>query len=84
MQIIKLTPAGTARVSESTEGMTFIVDAWTDGERGKVAHVRDYRYPSKLRPFQIWSIAAGGYELIVDVRRRKYQRDYMRRYRKRG
>jgi hypothetical protein len=36
--------------------MTFIVDHFTRGIRGPIAHLRDYRYPNKWCPFQIWSI----------------------------
>jgi len=70
MTIIKLLPAGRSRVLDGETGMTFVVDSFTDtyDNRGKVAHVRDYRHFKNCatlgRPFQIWSIGPGGYEMI--------------------
>lgn len=69
MHIAKLKQEGLARVLDGRVGMTFIVDKFTDGVAGKVAHVRDYRWPPETnmgRPFVIWSIAADGYELITE------------------
>jgi hypothetical protein len=63
-KMIKLTSArGVARVGEGALGMTFVVDGFTDGQAGKVAHVRDYR----RRPFQIWSIPADSYEIVGEM-----------------
>lgn len=67
MKVAKINAQGVARVLDGKPGMTFVVDCFTDGLRGPVAHVRDYRYPGPRNngePFQIWSIAADGYELI--------------------
>jgi hypothetical protein len=64
MQTIKLTEKGLERVLNGSVGMTFVVDSFTDGVKGKVAHVRDYRIPQNGKAFQIWSISADGYELI--------------------
>jgi len=61
--VVQLTVHGTDRVLESKAGMTFIVDSF-GGVSGKVAHVRDYRYPNKFKPYQIWSIQPDGYEII--------------------
>lgn len=63
--VARLTEDGVHRVLNGVTGMTFIVDKFTPGgSLGQVAHVRDYRYPGDHRPFQIWSIAAPGYELL--------------------
>lgn len=69
MRVIKLKKDGLHRVLNGTEGMTFIVDKFTDtvDDRGQVAHVRDYRYGPQNQnpiPFQIWSIGSEGYEEI--------------------
>jgi hypothetical protein len=63
--VVKLTEAGRARVLDGVAGMTFIVDSFTHGQRGPVAHVRDYRYPGDHYPYQIWSIGVIGYEIIA-------------------
>lgn len=65
---VRLTPAGVNRVLHGAAGMTFLVDSFTDGVRGRVAHVRDYRYPNEGgKPYCIWSLSAGDYELIAPV-----------------
>jgi hypothetical protein len=62
--MIRLTSdRGVDRVLDGALGMTFVVDRFTDGQAGKVAHVRDYRH----RPFQIWSIPADGYEIVGEM-----------------
>ena len=62
--VIKLLPEGIARVLSGAAGMTFVVDSFTPGQQGQVAHVRDYRYPGAHYPWQIWSIPRPGYEVI--------------------
>lgn len=64
--VIKLFQAGCDRVLDSEAGMTFIVDKFTPSSEGDVAHIRDYRYNSLGRAFQIWSIPNLGYEIIKE------------------
>lgn len=61
--VVKINAAGLPRVVDSVVGMTFIVDSFSDtvDDRGKVAHVRDYRCGY---PYQIWSIGPEGYEVV--------------------
>lgn len=65
MTIIKINKNALSRVMDGKAGMTFIVDSFTDtiDKRGKMAHVRDYRY-NILTAFQIWSIRPDAYEII--------------------
>lgn len=64
--IAKLTGTGWTRVLNGKAGMTFIVDKFTpDQNGGRVAHVRDYRWPTSGFPFQIWSLTADQYELVT-------------------
>lgn len=67
MQIVKLTKAGVVRVLSGAVGMTFMVDHW-GGVDDRCAMVRDYRYGDADgvfgRPFQIWTLAPGDFELI--------------------
>lgn len=64
--IARLTPAGVERVLDGAAGMTFIVDAITDGHGGRrIAYVRDYRFKGDYREFQIWSIGPEGYQLVT-------------------
>lgn len=66
MVVVKIKgPEGIARVLSSEPGMTFLVDKFTNGVRGMVAHVRDYRFPSPTQAYQIWSIPAEGYEIVA-------------------
>ena len=71
MRVIKIKGnEGLRRVLNAVDGMTFIVDKFTDrapGLEGRVAHVRDYRYsdPGLGREFQIWSIGPDGYDEIT-------------------
>ena len=67
--VIKLTLEGERRVLDGRAGMTFIVDSMTPSGQPKasfpwVAHVRDYRYASDRRDFQIWSLGPQEYEFI--------------------
>ena len=65
MIFVKLTEAGVPRVLYGTVGLTFIVDHFTEGGAGtRVAHVRDYRFPTEHKDHQIWSIGEDGYEVI--------------------
>lgn len=69
MVVVKIVgQEGLARVLSGMVGMTFVVDKFTDGARGRVAHVRDYRYPNRPGGFQIWSIGAEGYEEITSMK----------------
>jgi hypothetical protein len=74
-KMIKLTSdRGVARVLDGALGMTFVVESFTDGEAGKVAHVRDYRHAWTHhlgRAFQIWSIPADGYEIVGEMMTRE-------------
>lgn len=65
MIVIKLLRQGLHRLPGEI-GMTFIVDSFSPGAAGDVAHVRDYRYPQDGRPYCIWSIPADGYEIITE------------------
>lgn len=66
--IARLLELGVARVLDGTAGMTFLVDTFTPGIAGPVAHVRDYRYrrDDVGKEFQIWSLAADQYELLPE------------------
>jgi hypothetical protein len=66
MNIAKLTDKGMVRVLSAAPGMTFVVDRFSEGSRGQVAHVRDYRYPRPdiKRDHQIWSLSPDEYELV--------------------
>lgn len=66
MQIAKINSEGVDRVLRGEVGMTFPVDHFTDSPNGRIAHVRDYRYAGGGHGFQIWSVAARGYDLITD------------------
>lgn len=68
MIIVKLLSAGVPRVLDGIPGMTFMVDEFTPGAEGPVAHVRDYRFDKSPGGFQIWSIGAKGYQQIFDNR----------------
>jgi hypothetical protein len=57
--------AGVARVLGGELGMTFVIDNVTPGRAGPVAHVRDYRNARQRRPFQIWSLPADGYHVLL-------------------
>lgn len=61
---VQINETGCDRVLDGKPGMVFIVDAFTNGARGPIAHVRDYRYANDSKPFQIWSIGADGYEVV--------------------
>lgn len=67
--VVILTKDGLDRVLEGKHGMTFLVDAVTQGAAGPVAHVRDYRYGdfSIGKHYCIWSIQAYGYVLPGDL-----------------
>lgn len=71
--MVRLKEAGLKRVLNGRAGMTFVVDSFTEtlDERGKVAHVRDYRGKDAAlgREFQIWSIGPDGYEMVENPRR---------------
>lgn len=69
LTIVKLLPAGLERVLNGQVGMTFIVDKFIDtiDNRGRIAHVIDYRYKGEHR-YQIWSIGPEGYEIVVQGR----------------
>jgi hypothetical protein len=65
--VVIVNKAGIDRVLRGEPGMTFVVDEFTNGVLGPVAHVRDYRFPPsqlKAKPFQIWSIPFDGYEVV--------------------
>jgi hypothetical protein len=70
-KMIKLTSdRGVERVLDGALGMTFVVDHFTEGQSGNVAHVRDYRHIGmhSLTPsFQMWSIPADGYEIVGEM-----------------
>lgn len=66
LTVAKINEKGLWRAGNSAVGMTFIVDKFTpDQYGGHVAHVRDYRYPGDHFPYQIWSIPADGYDIIL-------------------
>lgn len=67
MTFIKLLAAGIPRVIKGQEGMIFVVDKFTDGISGQIAHVRDYRYDG-FYGYAIWSIPADGYEIFFKVK----------------
>lgn len=74
--VVRLNQRGVNRVLNGSQGMTFIVDNFTPGLQGEVAHVRDYRYPGDHRPFQIWSLAAPDYDIILaDNSSRKFSQE---------
>jgi hypothetical protein len=67
MKVAVLNLKASQRVLKFETGMTFAVDHFTDtvDGRGKVAHVRDYRYKQSAEQlFQIWSIGPEGYSLV--------------------
>ena len=64
--IVRLTESGCARVLESKEGMTFLVNSFSPSAAvpdAWVAHVRDYRY-NRDKPYQTWSLSPFDYEVI--------------------
>lgn len=64
--VVRLNQKGLRRVRNAAVGLTFIVDNFTpDQFGGRVAHIRDYRYPGDHFPWQIWSIPADGYDIIL-------------------
>lgn len=65
MTIVKINEHGAGRVLRGEPGMTFVVDSFTVTGRGNIAHVRDYRFVTKGRDFQIWSIGPEGYEIVA-------------------
>lgn len=64
--VIRINERGAARVLNGTAGMTFVVERFSPGVAGEVAHVLDYRYPREdaVGGYQSWSIAADGYERL--------------------
>jgi hypothetical protein len=62
--IARLTKYPQWRVLNGEVGMTFIVDHFTRGIRGPIAHLRDYRYPNKWCPFRIWSVPVDCYQVV--------------------
>jgi len=62
--VIELTEEGLDRVLGGQIGMTFIVDSMSGTAGNAVVHVRDYRYPTENKPYQIWSISPDGYNFI--------------------
>ena len=68
MRVIILTgPAGLSRVLNSELGMAFAVERFSEGQAGPVAHVRDYRFATAYKAFQIWSIPADGYMVVTHL-----------------
>ncbi len=63
--VIRLLPEGLPRVLNGQVGMTFIVNEFTEGAYGPVAHVRDYRFVSDASKFQVWSLAGDQYEVVL-------------------
>lgn len=65
-RIAILKTGGLSRVLDGRIGMTFVVDKFTDtiDNRGRMAHVRDYRYPTQGNGFQIWSLGPEDYDLL--------------------
>jgi len=63
--VVRINEKATVRVLNSMVGMTFIVDHFTDtvDNRGRIAHVRDYRSLPNER-YHIWSIGPEGYEIV--------------------
>ena len=70
LKVVKVTARGLARIPDTKEGATFIVDSWTQrwGTTTPdmiIYHVRDYRYAAKAwGDFCIWSLAPGDYEEV--------------------
>jgi len=65
MDIVRINELGVRRVLNGEAGMHFIVDKYTDRVGGgRMAHVRDYRFASKPRGFQVWSIGDEGFEVV--------------------
>jgi hypothetical protein len=64
VNVIRLLEGGVSRVLNGMVGLTFLVESFTEGVSGPVAHVRDYRYRSEPSTYQIWSLAADQYELL--------------------
>lgn len=65
MKVAKLTKAGEARVLDGREGMTFVIDSF-GGVNDRCANVRDYRFPSGSRPFQIWTLVPACFEMVEE------------------
>jgi hypothetical protein len=73
--VVMVTERGVARVLQGAPRMTFLVEAFTRSgglpEPGRlnyyVAHVRDYRYVSPGRAWQIWSLGPDDYEVVSEV-----------------
>jgi hypothetical protein len=69
MTVARLTKAGATCVLDGEKafeaGMLFVVDNFTSGLMGPVAHLRDYRYgKDNHKGFQTWSVGADGYEVV--------------------
>ena len=62
--LVKLLKGGLERIPHSQIGQTFMVEDFTSGQAGDVAHIRDYRFPSKSRDYQVWSLAGDQYEVL--------------------
>lgn len=66
--IVRLTAAGVPRVLHGMAGMVFQVDTFSQAEpNGQLmAHVRDHRFTHQNRPYQVWSLGEGQYEILVE------------------
>lgn len=66
MIAVNLKRSGLPRVLNGQVGQTFIVDVFSDtiDNRGRMAHVRDYRYASNQYEYQIWSLGPNDYEIV--------------------
>lgn len=70
LKVVKVTARGLARIPDTKEGATFIVDSWTQRRGAEtpdmiIYHVRDYRYAAKAwGEYCVWTLAPGDYEEV--------------------
>lgn len=62
--VVRLKERGVTKVLDGMPNMTFIVDDFTVGLMGPVAHVRDYRHIRDDGRPQTWSLSADEYEVL--------------------
>lgn len=73
LTIVVLTEAAVRsyRIPRAERGMAFVVDKFSNGVNGMVAHVRDYRFSERetggSSDYAIWSIGADLYEVAYSV-----------------
>lgn len=63
--VVRPTRMGLRKILDGQEGMVFMVDKFTNGLLGPVAHVRDYRSgQDSHKGFTIWSLPYDEYEVV--------------------